>query len=39
MTIGPLIDELKAAFRAYETSRRRLLRRLMDVPRIMSRFS
>jgi len=35
MTIGPLIDELNAALRAYETSRGRL----MDVPRMMSRFS
>jgi hypothetical protein len=39
MTIGPLLDELKAAFRAYETSRGRLPRPLMDVPRVMSRFS
>jgi hypothetical protein len=39
MTIGPLLDELKAAFRAYETSRGRLSRPLMDVPPVMSRFS
>lgn len=38
MTIGPLLDEVKAAFRAYETSRGRLLRPLMDVPQVMSRF-
>jgi hypothetical protein len=38
MTIGPLLDEVKAAFRAYETSRGRLARPLMDVPRVMSRF-
>ena len=38
MTIGPLLDEVKAAFRAYETSRGRLPRPLMDVPRVMSRF-
>lgn len=39
MTIGPLLDELKAAFRAYETSRGRLPRPPMDVPPVMSRFS
>jgi hypothetical protein len=39
MTIGPLLDEVKAAFRAYETSRGRLPRPLMDVPQVMSRFS
>jgi hypothetical protein len=38
MTIGPLLDEVKAAFRAYETSRGRLPRPLMDAPRVMSRF-
>jgi hypothetical protein len=39
MTIGPLLDEVKAAFRAYETSRGRLPRPVMDVPQVMSRFS
>jgi hypothetical protein len=37
MTVGPLLDEVKAAFRAYEISRRRLPRPLMDAPRVMSR--
>jgi len=37
MAIGPLLDEVKAAFRAYETSRGRLPRPLMDAPRVMSR--
>jgi hypothetical protein len=38
MTIGPLLEEVKAAFRAYEKSRGRLPGPLMDVPRVMSRF-
>jgi hypothetical protein len=38
MTIGPLLDEVIAAFRAYEASRGRLPRPLVDVPRVMSRF-
>ena len=38
MTIGPLLDETRAAFRAYEASRGRLPRPLIDAPRIMSRF-
>lgn len=38
MTIGPLLDELKAASMAYESSRGRLPRPLMDAPRVMSRF-
>jgi hypothetical protein len=39
MTIGPLLDEVKAAFRTCETSRGRLPRPLMDVPQVMSRFN
>jgi hypothetical protein len=38
MAIGPLLDEVKAAFRAHETSRGRLPRPLMDAPQVMSRF-
>jgi hypothetical protein len=38
MTVQPLLDELKAAFSAYETSRGRLARPLVDAPRVMSRF-
>jgi hypothetical protein len=34
-----LLGEVKAAFRAYETSRGRLPRPLMDVPQLMSRFN
>lgn len=39
MTIGPLLDEVKAAFRAYETSRARLPRPLVNAPQVMSRFT